>query len=180
MLRFEQAKTPVEIGVARSEPMQSMMHEDEERSGSRLGAQAVSLFLHTALALGTWLALMLAGYALNPTAVPQALILGLSMLAPFLVGNIVARYRQDEMATQVWLIGLIWLLVVSLWVLDMPTGPNECFQCDATEKLTRTFFSLPTPSGLIDDDGPFLGTWPAAALVGYAIGARLALRRRRA
>jgi hypothetical protein len=55
--------------------------------------------------------------------------------------------------------------------------PNQCFQCDATDKLTRTFFSIPKPSGLIDDDGPFLATWPAAALVGYSIGAWLAFRR---
>jgi len=40
-------------------------------------------------------------------------------------------------------------------------------------------FSIPTPSGLIDDDGPFLGTWPAVALIGYSIGAALALRRHR-
>jgi len=63
--------------------------------------------------------------------------------------------------------------------LDMPTGPNACFRCSATEKLTRTFFSLPGPSGLIDDNGPFFGTWPAAALLGYSIGARLAFRQRR-
>jgi hypothetical protein len=92
-----------------------------------------------------------------------------------IVGHIVTRFRQDEMANLVWLVGLIWVLIISLWILDMPTGPSACFQCDATEKLTRTFFSLPMPSGLIDNDGPFLGTWPAAALVGYAIGARLAL-----
>ncbi len=102
-----------------------------------------------------------------------------SILVPMLAGNIVARFRRDEMATHVWLVGLIWLLIVSLWVLDMPTGPNACYQCSATEKLTRTFFSLPRPSGLVDDNGPFFGTWPAAALLGYSIGARLALRRRR-
>jgi hypothetical protein len=119
---------------------------------------------------------MFPGYFLNPPAVPQLAILFLSMLVPFIAGNIVTRFRQDEMATLVWLMGLIWLLIVSLWILDMPTGPNECFQCDATDKLTRTFFSLPKPSGLIDNDGPFLGTWPAAALLGYSIGARFALR----
>jgi len=124
------------------------------------------------------LALMLAGYTLNPPAVPQFAILFLSMLAPFFVGLLVNRFRQDEMAPLVWLIGLIWMLIVSLWVLDMPTGPAHCFQCDATEKLTRTFFCLPMASGLIDNDGPFIGTWPAAALVGYAIGAKLALRKR--
>jgi hypothetical protein len=105
------------------------------------------------------------------------MILLLSILVSLVVGYGVTHLRQDEMAPLVWLIGLIWILIVSLWVLDMPTAPSQCFQCDATEKLTRTFFSWPGPSGLIDNDGPFLGTWPAAALIGYAIGARLALRR---
>jgi len=158
--------------------MQNMLRADDEKSSSRLSGQALSFFLHTILALGSWLALMLVGYALNPAGVSQFFILILSMLVPFVVGNIVTRFRQDEMATLVWLVGLIWVLIISLWILDMPTGPNACFQCDATDKLSRTFFSLPKPSGLIDDDGPILGTWPAAALIGYAIGARFALKRR--
>jgi hypothetical protein len=102
----------------------------------------------------------------------------MSMLVPFAAGNVINRFRQDEMAMAVWLVGLIWILIIALWILDMPTGPNQCFQCDATEKLTRTLLSLPKPSGLIDNDGPFLGTWPAAALVGYSIGARLGLKRK--
>jgi hypothetical protein len=158
--------------------MQNMLHSDDVKSSSKLLGQALSFFTHTILALGSWLALMLVGYALNPARVSQFLILILSLLVPLVVGNIVTRFRQDEMATLVWLIGLIWVLIISLWILDMPTGPNACFQCDATDKLTRTFFSLPKPSGLIDDDGPILGTWPAAALIGYAIGARFALKRR--
>jgi phosphoglycerol transferase MdoB-like AlkP superfamily enzyme len=158
--------------------MQTMMHADDAKSSSKLSRQAVSFFAHTLLALGAWLVLMLVGYALNPAGASQFLILILSLLIPLLVGNIVTRFRQDEMAALVWLVGVIWVLIISLWILDMPTGPNACFQCDATEKLSRTFFSLPKPSGLIDDDGPILGTWPAAALIGYAIGAQLALKRR--
>lgn len=158
--------------------MQTMLHADDAKGSSRLFGQAISFFMHTLLALGSWLALMFAGYSLNPAGISQFLILILSMLVPLVVGNIVTRFRQDEMATLVWLVGLIWILIISLWILDMPTGPNACFQCDATDKLTRTFFSLPQPSGLIDDDGPILGTWPAAALIGYALGARLAFKRR--
>ena len=158
--------------------MQSSMYTDEGKNDSRLSGQAVSFFLHTMLALGSWLGLMLLGYFLNPPAISQPLILAFSMLVPLAVGNIVTRFRQDEMAALVWLVGLIWLLIISLWILDMPTGPNECFQCGATEKLARTLLSLPKPSGLIDNDGPFLGTWPAVALAGYSIGARFALRRR--
>jgi len=153
------------------------MQRDDELGATRFSQQALSFFTHILLALGSWLALMFAGYALNPPAVPQSVILAASFLVPFVVGFIVINFRHDEMAPLVWLIGLIWVLIISLWVLDMPTGPNQCFQCDATEKLTRTFFSFPKPSGLIDNDGPFLCTWPAAAFLGYAIGARLALRR---
>jgi hypothetical protein len=153
--------------------------EDEDRSASRLIRQAVSFLVHAALALGSWLALMLVGYALNPQNVPQTLILLLSLCIPLVVGLIVTRIRQDDMATVVWLLGLIWLMIVALWIVDMPTRPNECYQCGVSEKLTRTLFSLPTPSGLIDDDGPFLGTWPAAALIGYSIGAAFALRRKK-
>ena len=134
--------------------------------------------MHTILALASWCCLMAVGYALNPPAVSQTLILVLSILVPLLVGYVITRFTQNEMATLVWMVGLIWMLIVSLWILDMPTGPNQCMQCDATEKLTRTFLSLPRPSGLIDNDGPFLGTWPALALLGYSIGARFALRRR--
>jgi hypothetical protein len=159
--------------------MPILIRADEDDGTENLSRQALSFGLHTILAVGAWLLLMLAGYALNPVSVSQSIVLLLSITIPMIAGNIVTRFRRDEMAMQVWLVGLIWLLIVSLWVLDMPTGPNECFQCGATEKLTRTFFSLPRPSGLIDDNGPFFGTWPAAALLGYSIGARLALRRRR-
>jgi hypothetical protein len=153
---------------------------DEDDGTDKLSQQALSFTLHTILAIAAWILLMLAGYAINPVSVSQAIVLALSIAVPMLVGNLVARFRRDEMATHVWLVGLIWLLILSLWVLDMPTGPNACYQCGATEKLTRTFFSLPQPSGLIDDNGPFFGTWPAAALLGYSIGARMALRKRRA
>jgi hypothetical protein len=160
--------------------MDSYFESDQENQGaSKLSRQALAFILHTVLALCVWIALMLVGYAVNPVGVPQMAILLLSIVVPLLAGLIVTRIHRNEMAATVWLVGLIWVLIVSLWILDMPTGPNACYQCGATEKLTRTFFSLPRPSGLIDNDGPFLGTWPAAALVGYSVGAWIGLRRRR-
>lgn len=157
--------------------MTKLTMEEVDEGSERLSKQVVSFFLHTVIALAAWMGLMLAGYALNPSSVSQALILGLSIVIPLIVGYFVVRAKPDEMAAYVWLAGLILLLIVSLWVLDMPTGPNECFQCSATEKLTRTLFSIPSPSGLIDNNGPFLATWPAAALLGYSIGAKLVLRK---
>ena len=159
--------------------MESSLHSGQmTRKAPTLARQALSFFLHTLLALASWVALMLIGYAVNPTGISQSVILVLSMAVPLAVGLIVAKIHPSEMATAVWLVGFIWLMIVGLYVLDLPTGPDRCFQCTATEKLSRTFFSLPDPSGLIDDDGPFIGTWPAAALVGYSIGAWLGMRRR--
>lgn len=155
----------------------SVQTEFEEQSTSKLSAQALSFFLHALLALGSWIGLMLLGYLINPVGVPQLAILLLSTAVPLVVGFLIARVHPTEMATLVWLLGVVWFLIVCLWVLDMPTGPNQCFQCEATEKLTRTFFSLPRPSGLIDNDGPFIATWPAVALFGYSIGAKLGFQR---
>ncbi|MFP5207100.1 MAG: hypothetical protein ACLGP3_10330 [Acidobacteriota bacterium] len=152
--------------------------EEEQSHTPKLARQALSFLVHSGLALLAWAVLMAIGYLVNPTGVPQVVILGLSLAVPLAAGLIVTKFRGGEMATAVWLLGLIWFLIVALWILDMPTGPNQCFQCGATEKLTRTLFSFPYPSGLIDNDGPFFGTWPAAALVGYSIGASIGLRRR--
>lgn len=157
--------------------MSSTIFTDEDKSELTLPRQVFWFFLHTLLALAVWAGLMALGYMLNPPGVSQYLILALSFLAPFLAGALVTLIRQNNMATIVWLVGLVWMLIVCLWIVDMPTGPDQCFHCDATEKLSRTFFSYPGPSGLIDDDGPFLGTWPAVALLGYSIGARLALKK---
>ena len=159
--------------------MDTLMHtEVKKKKAPALARQALSFFLHSLLALASWIALMLLGYAVNPVGISQWVILLLSLAVPLVVGLVVARLHPGEMATAVWLVGFIWAMIVALYVLDQPTGPGHCFQCTATEKLSRTFFSLPNPSGLIDDDGPFIGTWPAAALVGYSIGAWLGMRRR--
>ena len=152
---------------------------EEDITKNELPLQAFSFFLHCLFALAAWGVMMLAGYAINPSSVPQITVLILSALVPLIVGYIIARTRPTEMAPHIWLAGLIWLLVMALWITDLPTGPNACLDCSATEKLSRTLFSIPTPSGLLDDNGPFFATWPAAAMIGYAVGARLALRRSR-
>jgi hypothetical protein len=160
--------------------MDSLLHyEEPEKSPPTLLKQAFRFVLHTVLALAVWVGLMAIGYAVNPPSVPQWAILALSLAVPLMIGLIVSLIWPDEMATIVWLVGMIWFLILGLWVLDMPTAPGACLQCDATEKLTRTFFSFPGPSGLIDNDGPILATWPVAALFGYSIGAWIGVRARR-
>jgi hypothetical protein len=155
----------------------NLVMSDEDEASDKLSHQALAFFLHMIIGLGAWFALMLLGYAIQPS-VPQTFILSASFIVPAAVGFLYLRARPEPMAGHIWLAGLIWLMIISLWIVDMPTGPNACNDCGATDKITRTLFSFPRPSGLIDDNGPFICTWPAAALIGYSIGARLGMRRK--
>jgi hypothetical protein len=123
--------------------------------------------------------MMLVGYVINPAYIPQVVIYILSFLIPLSTGALIVGARLSEIAPHIWLAGIIWMLFLSLWFLDLPTGPNACNQCDATEKIVRSFFSYPTPSGLMDDNGPFFGTWPAIATIDYCIGAAIVQARRK-
>lgn len=158
--------------------MDSLLKNEEPERPTTLLKQALRFVLHMVMALAVWVGLMALGCALNPSGIPQWAILALSFAVPLMVGLILALVWPDEMATVVWLVGIIWFLILGLWVLDMPTAPGACLQCDATEKLTRTFLSFPEPSGLIDNDGPILATWPAAPQLGYSIGAWIGTRKR--
>jgi len=151
---------------------------DEANYFSQLVGQVLSFSLHAFLALGSWVVLMFVGYTVNPQGASQSLILLLSLAVPMVTGYIVSRFWQSEMATVIALLGVIWVLLFSIWVLDLPTGPGMCDQCAATERLARTLFSFPSPSGLLDNNGPIFATWPAAALIGYSIGSKLAMRKR--
>jgi hypothetical protein len=152
---------------------------EEEEKVSNLAEQALWVLIHTLLAAGSWAAMMLLITFAKPESVPVMITLALSFTIPFVVGNIFTRIKQDDMAPYTWLVGLIWFLIICLWILDMPTGPNQCYHCDASQKLYLTFFSPSEDSGLIDNEGRLIGTWPAVAFIGYGIGARFALRRKR-
>jgi len=160
------------------ETEEELVHEEEEKV-SNLAEQALWVTIHTVLAIGAWIATILAVTLLKPESVPVMITLSLAFVIPFLVGNFFTRFKQNDMAPYTWLIGLIWFLIICLWILDMPTGPNQCYHCDASQKLYLTFFSPWEDSNLIDGQGRFVGTWPATALVAYGIGSRFALKRKR-
>jgi hypothetical protein len=168
-----------ELTQVNEESEEELIHEEEEKA-SNLAEQALWVLIHTVIAIGAWGAMMVAITLLKPDPVPVLITLAMSFMWPLIVGNVVTRIKQNEMAPYTWLIGLIWFLIICLWVLDMPTGPNLCYHCDASQKIFLTFFSPLQDSGLIDNEGRFLGTWPAAAWIGYGIGARLALKRKTA
>jgi len=152
--------------------------QEEEEKVSTLAEQALWVLIHMLLAIGSWVATILVISLMRPDSVPVVITTALAFTVPFLVGNIFTRIKQNDMAPYTWLVGLIWFLIICLWILDMPTGPNQCYHCDATQKIFLTFFSPTEDSGLIDGQGRFVGTWPAVAFIGYGIGARFALKRK--
>jgi hypothetical protein len=153
--------------------------QEEEEKVSNLAEQALWVFIHVLMALGAWVAMILAISLAKPESVPVLITTALSFVVPFVVGSIFTRVKQNEMAPYTWLIGMIWFLIVCLWILDMPTGPNQCYHCDASQKIFLTFFSPYEDSGLIDGQGRFVGTWPAVAFIGYGIGSSFALKRKK-
>ncbi|HEX4322382.1 MAG TPA: hypothetical protein VHZ52_15830 [Acidobacteriaceae bacterium] len=154
------------------------IHEEEEKV-SNFAHRALWMLIHTLMAICSWVAMILAISLARPESVPVLVTLAASFTAPFIVGNIFTRIKQNNMAPYTWLIGVIWFLIICLWILDMPTGPNQCYHCDATQKIYLTFFSPTEDSGLIDGQGRFVGTWPAVAFIGYGIGSSFALRRKK-
>lgn len=147
-----------------------------DTGGNRVIPQAMWFLLHTVFSLLAWGAMMAIISVFNPEYIAPIITLWLSLAIPLAAGFVMVKIRQSDVATLVWLAGLVWFMIVGLWILDMPTGPGACYHCGASEKLWFTFFSLDRDSGMIDGQGRFLGTWPAVAMIGYSIGARLGTR----
>jgi hypothetical protein len=140
--------------------------------------QAFWIFVHLLIAIGSWMGMFILISLFHPSYVPVPITTALSFSLPFIVGNIFTRFKPNDMGPALWLVGIIWFLSVTLWVLDLPTGPNSCFHCDTSQKLLLTFVSFTEDSGLIDGQGRLVGTWPTLAMVGYALGSHFALRGR--
>jgi hypothetical protein len=144
---------------------------------AHLLTQALLFLMHLGISVSIWI-LMMVGitFLLHPKFVPLAITLTLSFSLPMVVGFVASRIRPSEAATLTWFAGLIWIMLWGTYILDLPTGPSACYHCGATAKLWLTFLSFSQDSGLLEGQGRLVGTWPAAAMIGYALGAKFAVR----
>ncbi|HSY67651.1 MAG TPA: hypothetical protein VK813_03360 [Edaphobacter sp.] len=143
-----------------------------------LGREAVWFLTHTLIAF-VLLAIVIGVMSLNhpdpDSASPKMLGTLLAFLVPVVGGFLLARIHRNDVAGYVWISGLVIFSIVCVWVLDLPTGNGLCENCGAGEKLWRTFFSFTHGSGLMGGDGLLVGAWIPLSMIGYAIGAKLAL-----
>jgi hypothetical protein len=143
-----------------------------------LGREAVWFLTHTLIAF-VLLAIVIGVMSLNhpdpDSASPKMLGTLLAFLVPTVGGFLLARIHRNDVAGYIWISGLVIFSIVCVWVLDLPTGNGLCENCGAGEKLWRTFFSFTHGSGLMGGDGLLVGAWIPLSMIGYAIGAKLAL-----
>lgn len=149
-----------------------------DRSISDLAREAAWFLTHTLVAI-VFLAAVLGVMTMNhpdpDSPGPKMVATALAFLVPMFGGLIVSRFQQNKTARYVWISGLVVFTVVSVWVLDLPTGVGLCQHCGSAEKIWRTFFSFSNGSGLMSGDGPLIGVWIPLAMVSYSVGAKFGL-----
>jgi hypothetical protein len=139
--------------------------------------QAISFFLHIFLSLVVYAALMGAITLINPGAMPAVVTTVLVLLVPMAAAFLIHLRLRNSSAPTIWIAGLLWLLMVMVYVLEMPTGPGRCEFCGAFAKIWYTLFSVTADSNLMAGEGRLIATWPALAMIGYSFGARRAMKR---
>jgi hypothetical protein len=145
-----------------------------------LGREAFWFVAHTMFAVLILLAIVGAIWLTHPdpdAAAPKLYCTGLALLVPMIGGFLIAKLQQNPVAQYIWIAAFVFFALVSVWVLDLPTGNGLCEACanDPVQKLVRTFFSIRHGSGLMGGDGLLVGTWVPLAMIGYSIGAHFAL-----
>ena len=147
------------------------------KAPGELAAEALWFFAHTFISLVVYVAMLMAIQVIKPGPLLQSPFLLATLLAlvvPGVVGYIIALIWPNVIARYVWIFGVIYFSIVCVYVLDLPTGPGLCEHCTAVTKLWYTLITF--KSGLLYGSGNALGTWPALANIGYAIGAKFGLK----
>lgn len=151
----------------------------QDKTMGDLGREALWFLTHTLVAV-VLLAIVIGVMSLdNPdpdSPTPKLLATVLAFFVPMIGGFLLARIHQNNVAAYTWISGLVFFSIICVQVLDLPTGNGLCENCGATEKLWRTFFTFSHGSGLMGGDGLLIGTWMPLSMIGYAIGAKLALK----
>lgn len=161
---------------------EQQMEAEQNKSLRDLAMEAFWFVLHTLLALASMLAMVVVMTLTKPdpdAIEPKIIATALAFVVPLLFAMAITKWKQNDIATYVWISGLLFFSSVCVWVLDLPTGPGLCEHCGALDKLWRTFFDITHGSGLMGGDGLAVGVWIPLAMFGYAIGASLVLEKKK-
>jgi hypothetical protein len=151
----------------------------EDKTPGGLAREALWFLTHTFIAF-VLLAIVVGVMSLNhpdpDSPTPKLLGTVLAFLAPLIGGFLLARIHRSSIAAYTWISGLVVFSILCVWVTDLPTGPGLCESCGSVEKIWRTFFTFSHGSGLMGGDGLLAGAWIPLSMIGYALGAKVALK----
>jgi hypothetical protein len=148
-----------------------------DKSPEEILSQIASFFAQIAISLLAYGALVLLLNLFNPVNMPALLTTLLVFLVTFTVAYLLHMNGRRTEAPAIWIAGVVWMLMVTVYVLELPTGPGKCEYCTAMGKIGLTLFDMVQGSNLMNGEGRLIGTWPALAMLGYAVGAAQALKR---
>jgi hypothetical protein len=151
----------------------------QDKTSGDLAREAFWFLTHTLVAV-VLLAITIGVISVNhpdpDSSVPKMLGTILAFLVPMVGGFFLARIHRNNVAAYVWISGAVFFSIICVRVLDLPTGAGLCENCGAMEKIWRTFFTFTHGSGLMGGDGLLIGAWIPLSTIGYAIGAKLAIK----
>jgi hypothetical protein len=151
----------------------------QDKTIGDLAREALWFLTHTLIAV-ILLAIVIGVMSLNnpdpDSSTPKLQATILAFIIPMVGGFLLARIHRSNIAAYTWISGMALFSIVCVWVLDLPTGNGLCESCEASEKLWRTFFTFSHGSGLMGGDGLLIGAWIPLSMIGYAVGAKLALK----
>jgi hypothetical protein len=150
----------------------------QDKTIGDLTREASWFLAHTLIAV-IFLAIAVGIISLNDpdpdSSMPKLLGTVLALLFPMIGSFLLARIHHNNVAGYVWISGLVLFSIACVWVIGLPIGRGLCETCGPIEKLWRTFFTFSHGSGLMNGDGLLVGAWTPLSMIGYAIGAKLAL-----
>jgi hypothetical protein len=148
-----------------------------DKSPEQILSQIGSFFAQIIISLLVYAALFFVLNLINPVDMPKLLITLLVFVVAFGVSYLLHMSGRRTEAPAIWIAGVVWMMMVTVYVLELPTGPGRCEYCSAMQKISLTLFNMFEGSNLMNGDGRLLGTWPALAMIGHAVGATYALRK---
>lgn len=148
-----------------------------DKSLEQILSQIASFFIHIIFSLLIFVALFMFISFVNPTDLPAIITTLLTFLVPMVGAYLIHMRGVRTEGPNIWIAGVVWLLMVMVYVLELPTGPGKCEHCTAVSKIALTLFTMTEGSNLMNGEGRLWGTWPALAMIGYSVGAAMSLRR---
>src|SRR5580692_3354788 len=91
-----------------------------DKSPEQMALQITSFIVHILIALAVYLGTLLV------------------FVLPLAVAYFIHTSGRRTAAPAIWIAGVVWMLMVMVYVLELPTGPGRCENCTAVSKIGLT------------------------------------------